>query len=78
MLSYALSLSGFDHITRSATHLCNHLAQVFQDKEIDTDLRNKNLNIVKMTLYLFTQIMKVKDVKLAADVCSFFFLNLFN
>lgn len=59
---------GFDHITRSAKHLCNHLEQIFQNNEFETDWRNKNLNIVKMTMYLFTQLMVIKDVKLAADV----------
>lgn len=43
---------------------------ILQDNEIDPDLRVKTLNIVKMTMYLFTQIMKVKDTKLAADVSS--------
>lgn len=55
---------------RAAKALCNHLELILQDSEIDLELRVKNLNIVKMTLYLFTQIMKVKDVKLAADVSS--------
>lgn len=39
-----------------------------QNQEIDADVRMKNLNIVKMVLYLYTQIMKTKDVKLATDV----------
>lgn len=55
---------------RAAKGLCNHLELILQDNEIDRDLRVKNLNIVKMTMYLFTQIMKVKDVKLAADVST--------
>lgn len=55
---------------RAAKGLCNHLELILQDNEIDPELRVKNLNIVKMTMYLLTQIMKVKDVKLAADVSS--------
>lgn len=60
--------TGFDHIVRAAKNLCNHLELIFQDKEIDPDVRVKNLNIVKMIMYLFSQIMKTKDAKLAADV----------
>lgn len=48
---------------------------ILQDNEIDPELRIKNLNIVKMTMYLFTQIMKVKDTKLAADVSNFTAFN---
>ncbi|KAI5637231.1 non-SMC mitotic condensation complex subunit 1, n-term domain-containing protein [Phthorimaea operculella] len=58
---------GFDHIIRATKSLCTHLEQIFQEKELDEDVRKTNLNIVKMTMYLFTQIMKVKDTKLAAD-----------
>lgn len=61
---------GFDHIVRTAKHLCSHLEFIFQEKEIETDLRTKNLNILKMVMYLFTSIMKTKDSKLAADVSS--------
>ncbi|XP_075978130.1 CAP-D2 condensin subunit [Anticarsia gemmatalis] len=57
---------GFDHIMRATKNLCNHFEMLFQE-EIDADMRTKNLNILKMMMYLFTQIMKVKDVKLAAD-----------
>lgn len=62
--------SGFDHIIRAARNLCNHLEMILQDNEIDADLRAKNLNIVKMIMYLFTKIMKVKDTKLASDVSN--------
>ncbi|XP_028168490.1 condensin complex subunit 1 [Ostrinia furnacalis] len=58
---------GFDHIVRAAKNLCNHLELIFQDQEIDPEVRVKNLNIVKMIMYLFSQIMKTKDIKLAAD-----------
>ncbi|KAH9629496.1 hypothetical protein HF086_015826 [Spodoptera exigua] len=58
---------GFEHIVRASKSLCNHLELMFQDKEIDSDLRNKNLNILKMMMYLYTQIMKTKDTKLATD-----------
>lgn len=61
---------GFDHIVRAVKNLCNHLELIFQDKEIDPDVQKKNLNIVKMIMYLFTQVMKTKDTKLAADVSS--------
>lgn len=59
---------GFDHVVRTVKNLCGHLELILQDQEIDADLRVKNLNLVKMTMYLFTQIMKTKDAKLAADV----------
>ncbi|XP_045448315.1 condensin complex subunit 1 [Melitaea cinxia] len=58
---------GFDHVVRTVKNLCGHLELILQDQEIDADLRVKNLNLVKMTMYLFTQIMKTKDAKLAAD-----------
>ncbi|KAL0838771.1 hypothetical protein ABMA28_016820 [Loxostege sticticalis] len=58
---------GFDHIVRAAKNLCNHLELIFQDQEIDAEVRVKNLNVVKMIMYLFSQIMKTKDIKLAAD-----------
>lgn len=66
-LNYYFSI-GFDHIVRTVKNLCGHLELILQDQEIDADLRVKNLNLVKMTMYLFTQIMKTKDAKLAADV----------
>lgn len=58
---------GFDHIVRAVKNMCNNFELLFQDNEIDADLRIKNLNILKMLMYLFTQIMKTKDAKLAAD-----------
>ncbi|XP_022814014.1 condensin complex subunit 1 [Spodoptera litura] len=58
---------GFEHIVRASKSLCNHLELILQDKEIDSDLRIKNLNILKMMMYLYTQIMKTKDTKLATD-----------
>ncbi|XP_047533582.1 condensin complex subunit 1 [Vanessa atalanta] len=58
---------GFDHIVRTVKNLCGHLELILQEQVIDADIRMKNLNIVKMTMYLFTQIMKTKDAKLAAD-----------
>ncbi|XP_048478584.1 condensin complex subunit 1 [Plutella xylostella] len=66
-LEWAIINKGFDHITRAAKNMCNHLEVIFQDKEIDPDVRVKNLNVVKMTMYLFSSIMKTKDAKLAAD-----------
>ncbi|KAM3965310.1 LOW QUALITY PROTEIN: CAP-D2 condensin subunit [Aphomia sociella] len=66
-LEWNIINKGFDHIVRAAKNLCNQLELIFQDQEIDADVRVKNLNIVKMTLYLFTQVMKTKDTKLAAD-----------
>lgn len=63
-----IPISGFDHIVRAAKNLCNHLELIFQDQEIDAEVRVKNLNVVKMIMYLFSQIMKTKDIKLAADV----------
>lgn len=53
---------------RAAKSVCNHLEMIVQEQEIDADVRVKNLNILKMLMYLFTQIMKTKDSKLAADV----------
>lgn len=58
---------GFDHIIRAAKNLCSHLELILQEQELDVDVRVKNLNITKMIMYLFTQIMKTKDTKLAAD-----------
>nr|XP_049694078.1 condensin complex subunit 1 [Helicoverpa armigera] len=58
---------GFEHIVRASKSLCNHMDLVLQEPEIDADVRVKNLNILKMMMYLFTQIMKTKDTKLAAD-----------
>ncbi|CAG5045986.1 unnamed protein product [Parnassius apollo] len=58
---------GFEHILRSVKSLCNQLEAIFQEQDIDPDIRSKYLNVVKMVMYLFTQIMKTKDVKLAAD-----------
>ncbi|CAH0398311.1 unnamed protein product [Chilo suppressalis] len=66
-LEWNIINKGFDHIVRAAKNLCNHLELLFQDQEIDNDVRVKNLNIVKMVMYLFTQVMKTKDTKLAAD-----------
>lgn len=60
---------GFDHLVRTVKNLCGHLEALLQS-QIEMDIRVKNLNIVKMTLYLFTQIMKIKDAKLAADVSA--------
>ena len=61
---------GFEHIIRASKSLCNHLEPIVQEQEIDPDVRTKNLNILKMMMYLFTQIMKTKDTKLAADVST--------
>ncbi|XP_041979306.1 condensin complex subunit 1 [Aricia agestis] len=58
---------GFDHLTRTIKNLCTHLEPILKEQTIDADVRIKNLNIVKMVLYLFTQIMKTKDAKLAAE-----------
>ncbi|CAK1580335.1 unnamed protein product [Parnassius mnemosyne] len=58
---------GFEHILRSVKSLCNQLETIFQEQDIDPDIRIKYLNVVKMVMYLFTQIMKTKDAKLAAD-----------
>ncbi|XP_072949314.1 condensin complex subunit 1 isoform X2 [Epargyreus clarus] len=58
---------GFDHMVRTAKNLCTHLDPILKEQDIDADVRTKNLNIVKMVMYLFTQIMKTKDAKLAAD-----------
>ncbi|KAJ8722132.1 hypothetical protein PYW08_004534 [Mythimna loreyi] len=58
---------GFEHIIRASKSLCNHLEPIVQEQEIDSEVRTKNLNILKMIMYLFTQIMKTKDTKLAAD-----------
>lgn len=65
---------GYDHIQRTVKNLSNILEPILQENEIDSDVRTKNLNIVKMTLYLFTQIMKTKDIKLAADVSIEYYL----
>lgn len=65
---YLQSFSGFEHIVRASKSLCNHLELILQEKEIDSDVRVKNLNILKMIMYLYTQIMKTKDTKLATDV----------
>lgn len=51
--------------------LCSQLEEIFQEQEIATETRCKYLNVVKMVMYLFTEIMKTKDAKLTADV-SFF------
>ncbi|CAD0201294.1 unnamed protein product [Chrysodeixis includens] len=66
-LEWNVMNKGFDHIVRATKSLCNHLEQILQEKEIDSEVRVKNLNILKMIMYLFTQIMKTKDTKLAAD-----------
>lgn len=66
-LEWPIINKAFDHIDRAAKKLCPHLEVIFQEKEIDTDVRTKNLNCVKMILYLFTSIMKVKDSKLATE-----------
>ncbi|CAK1551134.1 unnamed protein product [Leptosia nina] len=58
---------GYDHILRTVKNLSNTLEPILQELEIDSEVRNKNLNIVKMVVYLFTQIIKTKDTKLAAD-----------
>ncbi|XP_045498529.1 condensin complex subunit 1 [Colias croceus] len=58
---------GYEHILRTVKSLCTFLEPILQEKEIESDVRTKYLNVVKMTLYLFTQIMKTKDAKLAAD-----------
>ncbi|XP_061383844.1 condensin complex subunit 1 [Danaus plexippus] len=58
---------GFDHVLRTVKNLCTHLEPILQEKTIDSDIRVKNLNIVKMVMYLFSHIMKTKDAKLAAD-----------
>ncbi|XP_052741193.1 condensin complex subunit 1 [Bicyclus anynana] len=58
---------GFEHILRTVKSLCAHLEPILQEQTIDEDVRVKNSNIVKMVIYLFTEIMKIKDVKLAAD-----------
>ncbi|XP_063383933.1 condensin complex subunit 1 [Cydia fagiglandana] len=66
-LEWNIINKGFDHLVRTAKALCSHIELIMQDQELDADLRVKNLNIVKMVMYLYTQIMKTKDVKLAAD-----------
>ncbi|CAH0715490.1 unnamed protein product, partial [Brenthis ino] len=66
-LEWNIVNKGFDHLVRTVKNLCGHLENILQDQIIDADIRVKNLNIVKMTMYLFTQIMKLKDAKLAAD-----------
>ncbi|XP_039753451.1 condensin complex subunit 1 [Pararge aegeria] len=58
---------GFEHMIRTVKSLCVHLEPILQEQTLDEDLRVKNLNIVKMVMYLFTEIIKIKDVKLAAD-----------
>lgn len=80
MLNFLTNFLGFDHIIRASKSLCNHLEPIIQEQEIDPDVRTKNLNILKMMMYLFTQIMKTKDTKLAADVsinmCKYFIRTL--
>lgn len=56
---------------RAAKSLCSHLELIFQDQDINAEVRVKNLNILKMIMYLFINIMKTKDIKLAADVSLF-------
>ncbi|KPI95576.1 Condensin complex subunit 1 [Papilio xuthus] len=58
---------GYEHILRTVKCLCNQLEVIFQEQEIATETRCKYLNIVKMVMYLFTEIMKTKDAKLTAD-----------
>ncbi|KPJ08507.1 Condensin complex subunit 1 [Papilio machaon] len=57
----------YEHILRTVKCLCNQLEVIFQEQEIATETRCKYLNIVKMVMYLFTEIMKTKDAKLTAD-----------
>ncbi|KAL4715966.1 hypothetical protein ACJJTC_013266, partial [Scirpophaga incertulas] len=66
-LEWNIINKGFDHIVRSVKSLCNNLELIFQDQEIASEVRLKNLNIIKMVIYLYSQIMKTKDIKLAAD-----------
>ncbi|XP_069359396.1 condensin complex subunit 1 isoform X2 [Maniola hyperantus] len=66
-LEWNMINKGFDHMARTVKSLCVHLEPILQEQTIDEDLRVKNLNIVKMIMYLFTEIMKIKDVKLTAD-----------
>ncbi|XP_038209881.1 condensin complex subunit 1-like [Zerene cesonia] len=58
---------GYEHILRTVKALCTFLEPILQEKEIESDVRTKYLNVVKMTMYLFTQIIKTKDAKLTAD-----------
>ncbi|CAF4904025.1 unnamed protein product [Pieris macdunnoughi] len=66
-LEWNIINKGYDHILRTIQNLSSYLEPILQERDIDSEVRNKNLNIVKMTIYLFTQIMKTKDTKVAAD-----------
>ncbi|XP_068633143.1 condensin complex subunit 1 [Battus philenor] len=66
-LEWNMINKGFDHILRAVKCLCNQLETIFQNQDIDTEVRCKYLNIVKMVMYLFTQVMKTKNAKLAAE-----------
>lgn len=66
-LEWNIINKGYDHILRTVKNLSSYLEPILQERDIDSEVRTKNLNIVKMTIYLFTQIMKTKDTKVAAD-----------